>query len=189
MPLLITRSYCRSGNSRWISIGKKTKRSACYHWQIFRPPILLKVPSKRMKKFFSEKYYRQQILTLFSKFENCPDFGKKPSVQVGKTHFYEIISFGAHSTANLPPSTILEKIKFFPKTQISYDLRKLTISVAFYGKLPWFGEKSFRDQENWTFGHYQFPNSVKRCLISFFERINFLRYYKYGWEVILTSKS
>ena len=42
-----------------------------------------------------------------------------------KRYFWEIISIDTHSTANLPPLTILEKISFFPKKlKLSRYLKK-----------------------------------------------------------------
>ena len=52
----------------------------------------------------------------FDKFSNNKLFlisAKKTSIQVKKRHFYKIISFNTHCTANLLPLTILKKNHFF----------------------------------------------------------------------------
>ena len=70
-----------------------------------------------------------------------------------KRHFDKIIPFDTHSTANLPPLSILKKKIFqknpsiFPKkSQFLNVSRILTISVAFYGKFATIWSKN-----NFTF--------------------------------------
>ena len=74
------------------------------------------------------------------------DFFKKLRFRCKKKKFYEIISIDTHSTANLPPLPILNKLSslkkpsfFSTKTQTSYVLRNRTISVAFWGKFATIG--------------------------------------------------
>ena len=76
-----------------------------------------------------------------------------------KNHFYEIIPFDTHSTANLPPSTILEKGQvFFSKNQSTFRkkpqilnvLSILTIQVAFYGKFATIWSKMISRSVAWT---------------------------------------
>ena len=72
-----------------------------HHQHIFHPLFLLKRPFKKMKAFFfSKKNYHHQISIIFPNLKFV-DFCKKTSTQPEKRHFYEIISFDTHSTANL----------------------------------------------------------------------------------------
>ena len=73
-------------------------KAATHHRHIFCFLTLLKIPFRRIKLFLSRK---NTILFPNSKFY---DFCKKPSIQVQKRHFYEIISMDTHSTANSPPN-------------------------------------------------------------------------------------
>ena len=93
-----------------ISLGWKKNERASHHRHIFLTLVLLKMPFKRIEVFLSKKYYLQQFLTIFPKKKS--DSAKKPLNSGGKD-FFEMISFGKHFRANLPPLTNFEKVKIF----------------------------------------------------------------------------
>ena len=146
--------------------------TAGYHRHVFRPPILLKMPFKKMKAFFFQKIALIKFCN-FSKFWNLLIFCKKTQFR-GKRLVLEIISFDTvtfdrHSTANLPPLRILKKKTVFSKNPTFFQkqnnfstyLRNLTTSVTFYGQLAiiWRLKKSISEMPD--MGHFQLANKRK----------------------------
>ena len=97
--------------------GRILNKTAGYHRYIFRPPILLTMPFKRMQTFSFQK----STLSLFSNFSKLKKFVffQRTSQRL-KRNVQEIISIDTHSPAKLPPLQILEKFKlaFEKKTSI-----------------------------------------------------------------------
>ena len=92
--------------------GLLTNKMAGYHRHILHLPIFVKKASEKMKTFFfSKKHFI--IFSNFSNFQNFLIFCQKTSSVGWERHFYEIIPFDTHSTANLPPLSILKKIQVF----------------------------------------------------------------------------
>ena len=101
------------GDSSTDFRGTLNKR-ACYHRHILRPFFFVKKAYKQMKTFFfSKKHFI--LFSNFSNFQNFPIFCQKNLIIRAERHFKEIIPFDTHSTANLPPLSILKKFKFFSK--------------------------------------------------------------------------
>ena len=149
--------------------------------QIFRLPILLKMPFKRMKRFFSKKLSASS----FVKFSNLKNFwfSAKTSQLRWKRPFEQMISFDTHSTANLQPSPILKKNQgFFVRNPAGFQklnfrstyLRNLTLSITFYVKFDaiW-GSQIFK------FRIWEFCLDNWQVRFECFERMIFLPYYKY----------
>ena len=91
-----------------------------YHRHIFRPPIFLKMPFKKMKTSF----FLENTLIYFPIFPLIKIFLlflQKTSQIMWKRHFKEKISFDTHFTASLLPWTILKKIEvFFEKKHLFF---------------------------------------------------------------------
>ena len=93
-------------------------KTADYHWHIFCPPILFKIPFKRWKRFLENRSASANFNNFF-KFKFFL-ISAKTSIQVVKKSSHDIKSFDTHSTANWPPfgkkNEVLSKIhRFFPK--------------------------------------------------------------------------
>ena len=82
---------------------------------------------------FSEKIPSSANVDSFLQISIFLILQKKHSIQFEKRHYYEIMSFYTHFTANLPPLPIFKKIQsiflkthicFFQKTQIAYQFEK-----------------------------------------------------------------
>ena len=113
-----------------------------------------------MKTFFRRKKYTSSYFLFFRRFEIfCFFLSENPDIEGGKDLLKEIIPFYTHSTAILPPLSILKKksiffrrkpIYFSKKTQILNVLRTFTISIAFYGKFAtiWWKKLTFRHVAN-----------------------------------------
>ena len=123
-----------------------SSKTACYHRHIFCRASFVQRTFKKIKTFFlfSKKRPSSSYFLFFPTFKIFWFFAKKTSKIGWKRHFYEILPFDTHSTAILPPLSILKKIQFFSKhpshffskePQILKVLRYLTVSVAFYGKI------------------------------------------------------
>ena len=117
------------------SFHRVINKTAGGNRHIFRHLNLLQILLRRMKAFS-----RKNAIYFFPKLFFF-DFCKKPSIQLQKSHIYEIISFDTHSTANLSPSTISGKnSSFFQKQTFFFQkekefkpptyLRNLSISIA-----------------------------------------------------------
>ena len=120
----------------WRQNAEITKRETNKTPGYFTPPNFIKAAFRRMEAFFRKK------TSNFLTFRNLKIFWFLQNFNLsGKTHFWKIIPFDTHYTANLPPlpivknSNFLSKTMFFFKTkQLWKYLRNLSIPVAFYGK-------------------------------------------------------
>ena len=157
-------------------------------------------PSNFAQKAFKKDEnvsFPENTFHIFSEFNDS--LAEKTTKLRRKRHFQETISFDTHSTANFPSLPVLEKIKFFskkgngffPRTQISYVLRNLTISVAFYGQfysIWWL--KNFPSQNRYfrtlTFGghHHLACKGLKNRRIWAFEWMIFFPYFEYGQKTL-----
>ena len=89
--------------------------------QDYRSPLAYFPPSDFATDIFQmdervfSKIYRTFRKFKFSKFKIFLISAKKPSIQVNKRHFYEIMSFDTHFLANFPPIAILKTHRFIHK--------------------------------------------------------------------------
>ena len=104
---------------------------------VYFPPSNCAKDTFQKWKQFVEKTLSSANFDHFSKFRIFMISAENPQFR-WKQYFFEIISLDTQSAANLPPLPILKKVQvfekpnaFFRKTQTSYILRSLTISVAF----------------------------------------------------------
>ena len=132
-----------------------------------------------LEKILSSAYFEKFLGSMFFWFLH-----KKPQFRWPKTFlFLKKVSFYTHSTANLPPSTILKKILFenkpFLKKPKSLLFENLFISVSFFGKFAiiwWLKNITDRTLKNIrtlsiSFGKQRKKRSISAFLVDDFPSI------------------
>ena len=158
---IIFEGLCRLSVSI-LSVNKP----AIYHQHSLRLPVSVKMPSERLKRFNFSKYSFFTIFSTFSKWFFFHFSPKKPRIKVRKTSFLikKYVSTDRHSAAQIPtPFCDFGKIHFFvkethllfrEKTKSLNILRKLKLSVAFYGQFAtiwWLKIFNFKNVGHRTF--------------------------------------
>ena len=107
---------------------------------IFQPFSFSQMQIKKMKSFFFKKKHFFHCFQTFPISKFFQRFCKEFSQLCWKGLFSEVMSFDRHSTAKLPPLTVLSYNNFFEKLLKCQEktyfvrLKNHTISVAFYAK-------------------------------------------------------